>query len=84
MDSIKSILFFADYKMFFTTESIMRLCDIFLFVKKKPPKQAEFLRSLTFLKRNYLMNIDEFCEKFFEKFNLYLTEIKKIIYNIMI
>ena len=77
MDSIKSILFFADYKMFFTTDSIMRLCDIFLFAKKKPHKQVDFVRSLSFLKRNYLMDIDEFCEKFFEKFDLYLSEINK-------
>ena len=77
LDSIKSILFFSEYKIFFTTDSIMKLCDIFLFTKKKPSKQAEFLRSLTFFKRNYLINIEEFCVKFFKKFDLYLSEINK-------
>ena len=77
LDSIKSILFFTEYTNFFTTESIMKLCDIFLFTKKKPEKQTEFLRSLTFFKRNHLMNIEEFCEKFYTKFDLYLSEINR-------
>ena len=77
LDSIKSILFFTGYTNFFTTESIMKLCDIFLFTKKKQEKQTEFLRSLTFFKRNNLMNVEEFCEKFFKKFDLYLSEINR-------
>ena len=77
IESIKSILFYANYKSFFTTKSIMKLCDIFLFTKIKMHKHNEFLRTLTFLKRNNLMNIDEFCENFFKKFEVYISEIKK-------
>ena len=77
IDSIKSILFYANYYYFFTTSSILKLCDFFLFTKKKIRKQNDFLRSLTFFKRNYLMNIDEFCEKFFKKFEIYISEINK-------
>ena len=78
MDSIKSILFFAGYDNFFTKESIMKLCNIFVFTKKKPPKQNEFFRSINFLKRNNLIiNFEDFCESFFNELNIYLSDINK-------
>ena len=78
MDSIKSILFFAGYDNFFTKESIMKLCNILVFTKKKPPKQNEFFRSINFLKRNNLIiNFEDFCESFFNELNIYLSDINK-------
>ena len=81
IDSIKSIIFFAEYKYFFTTDSIMKLCDIFLFCKKKQHKQGDFLRSLLFLKRNNFMNVKEFAKKFFTKLDVFVSEINKDNYH---
>ena len=76
-DSIKSILFFTGISNFFTTDSIMKFCDIFLFSKKKQYKQNEFMNSLLFFKRNNCMNIYEFGEKFFAKLDQFISEINK-------
>ena len=77
LESIKSILCFTELKNFLNTDSIMKLCDIFIFQKKKQIKQADFIRSINFFQRNNLMNIEEFCEEFFEKFDAYISEINK-------
>ena len=81
IDSLKSILSFSQYKNFFTNDFIMKLCDIFIFAKKKPPKMGEFINSINFLKYNYLMNLEEFCKTFFEKLDKYLSEINKDNYK---
>ena len=77
IESMKTILFSTNITNFFTTDSVMKLCDIFLFSEKKQYKQNEFLRSLLFFKRNFFMNIKEFGEKFFKKFDTFLSGINK-------
>ena len=81
LDSLKSILSFSNYKTFFTNDFIMKLCDIFIFATKRPPKMIDFILSLNFLKYNYLMNLEEFCKTFFEKLDKYLSEINKDNYK---
>ena len=73
LESIKSILYFAQLKNFLNIDSIMKLCDIFIFQKKKQVKQEDFIRTIDFFKRNNLMNLEEFCEVFFQKFDLYIS-----------
>ena len=77
LESIKSILYFAQLKNFLNIDSIMKLCDIFIFQKKKQVKQEDFIRTIDFFKRNNLMNLEEFCEVFFQKFDLYISKINK-------
>ena len=74
LDSIQSILYYIEYKNFFTIDSIMVLCDIFIFGKNDNKK---FLHFLDFLRRNELINIEEFCEQFFIKFDAFISEINK-------
>ena len=74
LDSIQSILYYIEYKFFFNIDSIMILCDIFIFSKNVEKK---FLFFLDFLRRNELINIEEFCEVFYKKFDAYISGINK-------
>ena len=74
IDSIQSLLYYTEYKYFFTTDSIMILCDMFIFNQKY---NKNFVNFLGFLRRNDLIKIEDFCEKFFKKFDEYIDEINK-------
>ena len=76
INSIESLISVSDFKSFYTIDSIIKLCDIFIFTKKNTKRQSQFLKKILFLKNKKYISGD-FCDIFFKKFDLYLSGINK-------
>ena len=74
LNNLKAILDFIEYQEFFTTDSLLLFCDLFIFADEKSKYQSEFLQDLLFYLKKNLINIKEFCDQFFIKLDKYLDK----------